>query len=81
MTHHPRRVGTQQVVLQLRPVRCHDDKVSLHRLRHFENDFVDRTLADDVLNGDVVGHFLGDKILEPDKDFFADSFSKFSGKY
>ncbi len=74
MTDHPGGIGSQKVVLQLRAVRGHDDQVGLHRLRHVEDNFADRTLANNVLDGEFVGHFIGDKILEPGKNFFADLF-------
>ncbi len=64
MAQYARRVGTNQVVLKLRPVRGENDQVD--RIAEIgsrlDDLLIDRTLGDDVLNLDALGYVISSEL-------------------
>jgi hypothetical protein len=63
MANDPCRVRPQEVILELGPVRAHDDQVGLDFLGRVEDFPVDRAVADPVLDRDLRWDVLGASIM------------------
>ena len=55
MTHHTGSVGAEQVVLQFRSMRTHNDQIRADVFGRVDDCLVDRAIGDDMLHLDAVG--------------------------
>ena len=64
MANNPRGIRPQKVILQFGAVCPDDDQIAIGLFRHFQDHFINRPLAHDMLNLKVGRNMFGNELVQ-----------------